>query len=89
MFIYYTLFSLFIFLVVISAVVGFLFHELSDKITSSKIISLLAGAAASVIASSLITKLLLSDIWNLYAAAIAVTLVLYVILVRSLNKHYK
>ncbi|PIC99556.1 hypothetical protein CSV68_07340 [Sporosarcina sp. P29] len=89
MFLYFTLFSVFIFSIVISAVVGFLFHELSNKLVSFKVFRLIVGAGVSVLVSGFLTKLLRIDIGYMYIAAIVMSVVLYVILVRSLNKSEK
>ena len=86
MFYYVTFFSLLIFTAVISAVVGFLFHEFTTKLLRSNVSRFVAGAAISMLVSGIVTKLLRFDAWYYYLATISVTLVLYVISIRSLNR---
>ena len=89
MFIYFTLIAVFVFSVVISAVVGFLFYQLSKKLLPSSEIRHIAGMVISVLAGITMTKLLLFDIWYYYAAVIGGTIVLYRILVRSSTDYDK
>lgn len=83
------LLSLLIFAAVISAVAGFLFHELTGSLLRKGATRYFAGACVSVIASVMIIKLLRLDAWYYYGAAVAVTLALYMISVKSINRGTK
>ena len=86
MFYYLPFFSLLIFTAVISAVVGFLFHDLTTKLLRSNVSRFIAGAGVSMLVGGFITKLLRFDNWYYYLATISLTFVLYVISIRSLTK---
>ncbi|WP_301107247.1 hypothetical protein [Sporosarcina sp.] len=89
MFIYFTLIAVFVFSVVISAVVGFLFHQLCNQLLTSGRIGYILGMVVSVLVSIIMTKLLLFEIWYYYAAVIGVTILLYIVLVRSTKSYHK
>lgn len=89
MFIYFTLIAVFVFSVVISAVVGYLFHELTAKHLTSSGIRYIAGMVVSILVSCIMTKLLLFEIWYYYVAALGVASVLYIVIVRSSKSYSK
>lgn len=88
MFIYFTLFSVFIFCFLMSAVVGYLFHEVSNKLVTSRALLRIVGAIVAVVVSLFMTKLFLFEIWYVYVSVsnVALTIGLYVVLVKSSNK---
>ncbi|GKV67372.1 MULTISPECIES: hypothetical protein [Sporosarcina] len=88
MLIYFTLVAVFVFIIVISTVIGYLFHEFSGKLVTSGRIRCIAGMVVSVLVSIIMTKLLLFGIWYYYAAAAVVTAVLYIVLLKySQSRH--
>ena len=89
MLIYLTIFFVFVFAVVMSAAIGLLFYEASDKFLPSTVIRHILGVGASVLISCLITALLLFGVWYFYMATIGVGIMLYVLFVVSFGKHFK
>lgn len=90
MIIYLQIFLLFVFSVVMSAAIGFLIYLAGDKISPSNVIRHTLGVGASVLTGYFITELLIfSGIWYYYVATIVLGVLLYVLFVKSLGKHFR
>ena len=86
---YLTLFSVFIFSVVMSAVIGYLFHAVLNTLISSKDTTPLVGAGISILFISFMITMFLFGIWYLYAIGIILTLGVYFVLLQSSYKRNK
>lgn len=83
---YLTLISVFIFSVVMSAVIGYLLQAVINSLLTSRDTTPLIGAGISILVVCLLIKLFLFGIWYVYAASIIAALGLYFVLLRSSNK---
>ena len=90
MIIYLQVFLLFVFSVVMSAAIGFVIYLVGDKVSPSTVIRHTLGVGASVLTGYFITELLVfSGIWYYYVATIVLGVLLYVLFVLSLGKHFR
>lgn len=80
---YLTLISVFLFSVVMSAVIGFVIQLVINSLITSKATSPLVGAGVSILTISFMITLLLFGIWYVYALGIVLTLSLYYVLLQS------
>lgn len=80
---YLTLISVFLFSVVMSAIIGFVIQLVINSLITSKATSPLVGAGVSVLTISFLNTLLLFGIWYVYALGIVLTLGLYYVLLQS------
>lgn len=90
MIIYLQVILLFVFSVVMSAAIGFVIYLVGDKISLSNVIKHALGVGASVLTGYVITEMLIfSGIWYYYVATIVLGVLLYVLFVASLSKHFR
>lgn len=80
---YLTLFALFLFSAVISAVAGLLVYFAGGSFISSAAAPHILGVGAAMLAGWLMTKLLLFEIWYYYAAVLAGAVIIYFVLANS------
>lgn len=80
---YMTIAALFLFTVVMSAVIGFLMYQAVRRLTASRAARHTTGAAAVLLASYVMTRVLLFPTWYYYAAVLVVSIALYTVLLKS------
>ncbi|EGQ21519.1 hypothetical protein ABZ756_14350 [Mammaliicoccus sciuri] len=78
---YLTIFSVFVFTVVMSAAIGFLFYQVIYKFLPSTAIKNVLGAGLTVLISCIMTKLLLLGAWYFYVATSGVAFIFYVVFI--------
>lgn len=83
MLIYFTIFSVFVFSVVMSAIVGFLVYQTGYRFLPSTVIRHILGIGVAVLIGCLMTKLLLFRIWYFYVVVIGVAIILYIVFIKS------